>query len=610
MASEPAKEQVKELYSPEDGDCTPWKGEWWTPEHLAYVRQELFCGVVICFAQVPESVAFAYLANVEPHVALHAAWMVGLICSFFGGRPGMVNGATGAFAAIIQTFVKDVDSDEDSGVEYLFPSVIVAGLLMLIVWSLEWYKFIVMVPATVMIGFCNGLAIVIGLAQLHPFQDEDTHDWLGGSELGWMILIMLSAMITMEFMGKVPDNVHGVPLGWLKSIPSSLMAIIVSIILEFVVVRAAAGDKTKTIKDVSEFTEDTAFPYPFFLDNAYDKVVLDSAGFGKIFLQGFLLAAVGVIESLMTQNVVNTLTKSEGDPAKTVAAMGVANVISGFWGGMGGNAMIGLSTINGLSGGKGRLSTVTVALGVMCCIMGGYPVLNFIPVSALAGVMIVVVLHTFKWFSLKMMLAAALPLSVRQLIGIGNVKVQRMDAVVILVVCVVTIVTNLAYAVLAGIVISALQFSYLSGQAVEVKQVSKDTKEIVYAIDGPLFFASNMPFVKKFDYENDPEQVTLLLDAATVFDFSGLDALNTVSKHYADKGKKVTVKNMHSGCASMYYKAHELTAHITYEEMEDMHIEPVGECYAPPALMMSEHVEGGNGTDGTNATLEVEATAV
>jgi len=299
------------------------------------------------------------------------------------------------------------------GLENLFISVMLAGAITMVCAAFKMGRFLTLVPATVMIGFCNGLAIVIGLAQLHPFKDPATHSWKTGTEMTWMLVICISSMLLMEFLPKLPLKVF-------KVIPSSLVAIISAITIEFAIVRPI-GHRTDVIRDVSEFTSDTAFPIPFFVST--DAVSYDLSGIfawaslKQIFTQGILLCLVGSIESLMTSEVVESFVKTPSNGDRTVLAMGVGNIISGFFGGMGGNAMIGLSTVNCLNGGKGRLGPSVTALGIMICVVGAYPVLNFIPVAALAGIMLVVVLHTFKWFSLTMIAAAFLPLSIRKKFG-------------------------------------------------------------------------------------------------------------------------------------------------------------------------------------------------
>jgi len=288
-----------------------------TPE---YITREVLLGITICFAQIPESIAFAYMANIKPAIALHAAWVVGGICSLFGGRPGMVNGATGAFSAIIGTFISSNGTGNNGeGVELLFPSVIVAGILMTIVSALKLSRFITLLPSPVMIGFCNGLAIVIGVAQIHPFKDSETHEWKSGSELVWMLVICITSMLIMEFMPKIPLKIF-------KIVPSSLIAIIVAVVIEFAIVRNT-GSRTNTIRDTSEFTMDTAFPIPFFVKTDafnYDtSKIFEGENLQKIFVQGLLLCCVGTIESLMTSEVVESFLKTPSDGNRTVLAMGV-----------------------------------------------------------------------------------------------------------------------------------------------------------------------------------------------------------------------------------------------------------------------------------------------
>ena len=458
--------------------------------------------------------------------------MIGLVCSVFGGRPGMVNGATGAFAAIVATFLDEptTPGGNGNGVELLFPSVIVAGFLMLGVWALKLDRFMSMLPLPVMIGFCNGLAIVIGAAQLHPFQAPLCVDganatsahgsgrrlaagactstgWKQGAELWFMILIMFSAMGIMEFLPKVPKPVvhhektedhEATPL-WKKclaypamfvlELPSSMISIIVSIALEFAVIRPA-GYHTATIGDVNEFTARDAFPRPFFMEAEYDLSILGTGdAWGRIMYQGLLLCAVGCIESLMTAEVVSDFTKTGHHSGLVVAAMGAGNILSGFLGGMGGNAMIGLSTIACLNGGKGRIAPVATAAGIFICVSAAYTVLNFIPMAALAGIMIVVVLHTFKWFSLPMLLAATLPEKAREsasenaglkatekVLCCGNNgafslkrKVIRSDVIIMVVTTVLVYFTNIVVAVGGGLALSCMAYAWSSAKQIQIR---------------------------------------------------------------------------------------------------------------------------------------------
>jgi len=556
-----------------------------------YVTREVLLGVTICFAQIPESVAFAFMAHVKPHIALHAAWMVGFICSAFGGRPGMVNGATGAFAAIIGTFVTQGGTGNNGdGVELLFPSVMFGGFLMLVVSFLGLSRFITLLPSPVMIGFCNGLAIVIGLAQLHPFTDQKTHEWKSGAELNWMLIICFSSMAVMEFLPKVPLKVF-------KVIPSSLLAIITAIVLEFAVARPI-GHRTDVIGDVSEFTSDTSFPVPFFVKtNAADYdlgKIGTSEGIQKIIIQGILLCAVGCIESLMTAEVVESFCKTPGDGDRTVLAMGVGNMLSGLFGGMGGNAMIGLSTVNGLNGGRGRLGPIVTAFGIMACVMGAYPLLNFIPVAALAGVMLVVVMHTFKWFSLKMLVAALAPKSVRDRLGL-HTKVPRVEVAVIVLVTLLSNWpkgTNIAYAVIAGIAICSIAHAWVAAMAFKVSaSISEEGNIKYYDISGPMYFVTSNRLLKILTPDVDPPCVEVRFDdASSLLDYSAMETLHRIAASYELLEKKVVFKCLCSSTQKMIQKTGHLMKSISYKNEEQvMQPEPV---FGVTPVVAELHQEG------------------
>mmetsp|Transcript_27494 Transcript_27494/g.79015 ORF Transcript_27494/g.79015 Transcript_27494/m.79015 type:complete len:585 (-) Transcript_27494:488-2242(-) len=499
-------------------------------EKLNFVKTEVLLGITICFAQIPESVAFAFMAHIKPPVAIHAAWVVGLICSFFGGRTGMVNGAEGAFAAIIATMIPEpvVPGGNGDGIELLFPSVMVCGALMLLVWLFGLYRFITLVPASVMLGFCNGLAIVIGWSQLHPFQvgHGDHKEWVSGQKMWWMLAEMIIAMLIMEFVPKLPCRAA-------KLLPSSLLAILSSVLIEFALVRNVGG-RTDVIGDVQEFT--LTYPYPFFLHEDYDMSLVTASRAGTILQQGLLLAIAGIVQGLLTTEVVYDFIKTPTNQVAVCLSCGIANIVSGFLGGMGGDAMIGLSTINCLNGGKGRLGPTVTALGIMVCMHGGYPLLNFIPVASLAGVMIVVVLHTFKWFSVPMVIAALLPDSWRAPLRLPQ-KVDRFDMIIVAGVTAMVVLTNLVYAVGAGLALAALRYAWDSSQEFVIEAAAGpagDNK--VYHVHGKLYFGTSMRFHAYFDYAGDPDTVEVVLDSAPA-DYSGHAALAKVEGLYKKESK-------------------------------------------------------------------------
>lgn len=550
-----------------------------------YILKEVLLGVTIGCAQIPESVAFAFLAHIKPPIALHAAWIVGLFCSLLGGRPGMVNGATGAFAAIIATFLPmpEIDGGNGEGIELLFPSVMLAGFLMLGVSACKLSRFILLLPAPVMVGFCNGLAIVIGMAQLHPFTVSvktyntdgtllsTAHEYKQNAELYWMLAITAASMITMEFLPKVPLKIF-------KLIPSSLVAIIVACVMEFAIVRTL-GSRTDTIGDVSKFDASTRFPQPFFVDwfdaTDYDlsKITESWSAIGQIINQGVLLCIVGSIESLMTSEVVESFVKTPSDGERTVAAMGVGNILSGFLGGMGGNAMIGLSTINVLNGGTGRLAPTVTALVVMISIVGAYPILNYIPVAALAGIMLVVVLHTFKWFSLKL-LVNCLPRCGRKHLGTQS-KIPRIEVFVIVLVTLLSIFSNIAYAVIAGVAVCSMAFSWNAGQILEVK-VSKQDGRKVYTVDGPMFFTSANKLKKLLACEDDGfDKVEVWFGYSSLMDYTAIATLHGIAVDYKSAGKTITYNSLNLSSVKIIEKANAMVQAIEFTPTAPMSVQKI-----------------------------------
>ena len=542
-----------------------------------FLKTEILLGITICFAQVPESVAFAFMAHIKPPVALHAAWVVGLICTLFGGRSGMVNGAEGAFAAIIGAMVAvpEIQGQNGEGIELLFPSVMTAGLFMLIIWAVGGDRFIVLMASSIMDGFCCGLAIVIGLSQLHPFQighGAEKHWRPADDPTTWfMVLIMMCSMLTMEFVPKLKFK-------GAKLIPSSLLAIIVAIVIEYAVVRNINCDAshvdsegshsdhnatgtykcaTDVIGDVTPFQFTS--PYPFFLNDDYltnGVYAISASQIPQILMQGLLLAIAGVVQGLMTTEVVTSYVKTPAHTPSIVWSMGVANLLSGFLGGMGGDAMIGLSTINCLNGGRGRLAPTVTALGVMLCTMVAYPVLDYIPIASLAGVMIVVVLHTFKWAKLPMIAAACVPQSWRapinrSLCSCGCFpawlklpeEVDRWEALIIVVVSFLTIQFNLVIGVGVGLVLAALRFAYATSLEtnVVVTRGAAPGATKRYAVQGKLFFGSAMRFHTFFDIDNDPEEVVLELNEKPT-EYSAIDALSRVSALYQAQNKTLRIE--------------------------------------------------------------------
>jgi SulP family sulfate permease len=478
-------------------------------------RTDILSGLTVALALVPEAVAFAFVAGVEPLVGLYAAFMVGLITAVIGGRPGMISGATGALAVVMVSLVAE------HGVEYLFATVVLMGIIQVIVGLLRLGKFIRMVPYPVMLGFVNGLAIVIFLAQLNTFKITDENgqsQWLQGDILYIMLGLVVLTMAIIYFLPKLT-----------KSIPSSLAAIVV---VSLIVI--GLGLESRTVGDMASIAGGLptfSIPsVPFTLETL--MIILPYA---------LILAAIGLIESLLTLSLIDELTETRGRGNKECIAQGVANTTTGFFGGMGGCAMIGQSIININSGGRGRLSGISAALFLLAFILFASDLIEIIPLAALTGVMFMVVIGTFEWSSLKIM---------------G--KIPRSDAFVLVLVSAVTVVTDLAIAVIVGVIVSALVFAWKHAKHINVKIYEGKMGGKIYELHGPLFFAAVNNFHDLFDPENDPDDVVVEFQHSRVMDHSAIEAIDTLAERYLNAGKRLHLRHLSADCRKLLHKAGDL----------------------------------------------------
>ncbi|NRB24627.1 SulP family inorganic anion transporter [Shewanella sp.] len=487
-------------------------------------RADLLSGLTVALALVPEAVAFAFVAGVDPMVGLYAAFIMGLITALIGGRPGMISGATGAMAVVMVALVAE------HGVAYLFAAVVLAGMIQVSFGLLKLGKFIRIVPYPVMIGFVNGLAIVIFLAQLGQFQSPDINGvmaWLPQDQLVLMIGLVALTMSIIHFLPKLTT-----------AIPSSLVAIVtVTLLVVFLeldtrtvldFLKSMSGDENATI----------AGSLPSF---SIPAVAFNLETLYIILPYSLILAAVGLIESLLTLTVIDEMTNTRGKGNKECIGQGVGNITSGFFGAMGGCAMIGQSMININSGGRGRLSGVTAALTLLGFILFGSAMIEIIPLSALVGVMFMVVLGTFEWASFKVMR-----------------KVPKHDAFVIILVTVVTVFTDLAFAVFVGVIVSALVFAWEHAKHINV-EISEDANGWkVYKLNGPLFFGSVADFLELFHNNTDPDDVIVDFQNSRVCDHSALDAIDTLADRYVASGKKLHLRHLSNDCKQLLHKAGDL----------------------------------------------------
>ncbi|WP_373635683.1 SulP family inorganic anion transporter [Yoonia sp. SS1-5] len=499
-----------------------------TPGRL---RVELLSGLTVALALVPEAVAFAFVAGVEPLVGLYAAFIVGLITAVFGGRPGMISGATGALAVVMVSLVAV------HGVEYLFATVVLMGLIQIFVGLMRWGKFIRLVPHPVMLGFVNGLAIVIFLAQLGQFQVPGTaesagHGMANGEWLSGMPLYLMLGLValTMAIIWLMPRLTTFVPA------PLAGIAIVAAIVIGF-------GLDTPLVGDLASI--EGGLP-PFHIP----VVPLTWETFEIILPYALILAAIGLIESLLTLNLVGEMTGQRGGASQECLAQGAANTVTGFFGGMGGCAMIGQSMINVKSGGRTRVAGIAAALFLLAFILFASGLIEQIPLAALVGVMFMVVIGTFAWNSLTILR-----------------KVPRTDAFVTILVTIVTVATDLATAVVVGVIVSALAYAWQN--ATRIHAIKRDSRTEagaqVYEIQGPLFFGSADGFTEIFDVQNDPDVVIVDFAASRVADQSALQAIEAVAQKYEDAGKVIQLRHLSRDCHRLLSNA----GHLVVDSDDD-----------------------------------------
>ena len=488
----------------------------WMDEGFTFgrLRIELLSGLTVALALVPEAVAFAFVAGVNPLVGLYAAFIVGLITALFGGRPGMISGATGALAVVMVALVAQ------HGVEYLFATVVLMGLLQIFAGVMQWGKFIRLVPHPVMLGFVNGLAIVIFLAQMTQFKVPGSvvsnghgmtgGEWLSGGPLYMMLGLVMATMAIIWVMPRIT-----------KFIPAPLagIGIVAAVVIGFGMDVPRVGD----LASISGGLPTWHIP----------MVPLNWATLEIILPYAVILAAIGLIESLLTLNLVGDMTGKRGGASQECIAQGVSNTVTGFFGGMGGCAMIGQSMINVKSGGRTRVAGIAAAVFLLLFILVGSSVIELIPLAALVGVMFMVVIGTFAWNSLTILR-----------------KVPKMDAFVILLVTVVTVMEDLAVAVVVGVIVSALAYAWNNARRIHAttRESASEKGAKVYEINGPLFFGSSDGFTELFEVETDPDAVIVDFKDSRVVDQSALQAIEAIAGKYEAMGKRIQLRHLSRDC--------------------------------------------------------------
>ncbi len=516
------------------------------------IKNDILSGLTVSLALVPEAIAFSFVAGVDPKVGLYAAFMMGLITAVIGGRPGMISGATGAVAVIFAPLVAMVvaagheaglsaDAIVESSLGYLFAAVILMGIIQVVFGVLRLGKFIRLVPHPVMLGFVNGLAIIIFKAQFSQFT-------VGGKLLSNGPLMVMCGLILLTMLISIylPKLTKAVPATLVGIVTVTLAGIfindtnpgLVRTVLDFV------QDSNSSITTIKAGLPSFNIPaIPFSLEAL--KTILPFA---------FLAAAVGLIESLMTLTLIDELTESRGRGNKESIGQGIANIANGFFGGMGGCAMIGQSIINIRGGGRGRLSGITAALCLLGFVVFGSSLIEQVPLAALVGVMFMVVIGTFEWSSLR-------------LVG----KIPASDAIVIVIVSIVTVVADLAIAVLVGIIVSALVFAWDHGKVMHAVRKKIDGRTH-YHLEGPLFFGSVTSFKNLFDFKKDKEHVVIDFTESRIWDHSGIEALQNITERYGQQGKKLHLLNLSKDCQLLLDKAESIVELSVIEDLDWHHI--------------------------------------
>lgn len=511
-------------------------------------KNDILSGLTVALALVPEAVAFAFVAGIDPLVGLYGAFMMGIVTALFGGRPGMISGATGAMAVVMVHMIAKGNEVGDAlatpitnlGLQWLFITLLIVGGIQIAAGVFRLGKFVRLIPHPVMMGFVNGLAIVIFLAQLGLFKENvnGNMEWMTGSTMYTMLALVALTMAIMWGLPKLTEK-----------IPSALVAILV--------VAAITIFGGIDVSTVGSFIRDGGGEglqggLPTFQSQIFAMFSTVGEHWPLIISTAFILAAVGLIESLMTLNLVDELTETRGSGNRECVAQGSANILNGLFGGMGGCAMIGQSIINVESGGRGRLSGTVAAIALLMFVLFAAPLIEQIPIAALVGVMFMVVIGTFAWSSFRII----------------N-KIPRADAFVLIAVSAITVYMDLAIAVIAGVIISALVFAWKNATMIRARKRMKDDNTKVYEIWGPLFFGSIQNFNEKFDPRNDPDNVEIDFIESKVSDHSGIEAMKGIANKYLDLGKSIKFTHLSPECKILLMKANPKFAEVIEESIDD-----------------------------------------
>ena len=521
------------------------------------IKDDTFAGITVSLAMIPEVVAFAFVAQIDPLVALSGAFIIGLITAVFGGRPGLISGAAGAVAVIFVTMISQghakgmlMDTPIDNmGYYYLLAAVILMGCFQIGAGLLKLGRFVRLIPHSVMMGFVNGLAIVIFIAQVKMFthkeatvSPEGVKSYINIAMNGSELYIMLGLVgLTMSIIWLLPKLT--------KKIPAALTAILVT---TGIVIFGGVDVSTVGSYIIEGGGNGLSGEFPTPNTELWQNLPINLDTFMFILPYAFLAASVGLIESLMTMNLVDELTETRGNGNRECVAQGAGNIVSGLFGGTGGCGMIGQTVININAGGRGRVSGIVMSLTLLTFILFTDKYIEQIPIAALIGVMFMMVIETFAWSSFRILR-----------------KIPASDAFVLIVVSVVTVLFDLAIAVFVGVIISALVFAWENAKKIRARKRIKEDGTKVYEIWGPLFFGSISAFNEKFDPKNDPKMVEIDFVEARISDHSAIEAIFALVEKYQAQGKTIKLKHLSEDCKVLLYKSSPIFKGVIEEAIDD-----------------------------------------
>ncbi|MDF2379692.1 MAG: SulP family inorganic anion transporter [Candidatus Gracilibacteria bacterium] len=494
-----------------------------------YFKNDFLAGITVALALIPEAIAFAFVAGVSPIISLQTAVVIGLVAASITGRPGMISSSTAAIAIILAPLIAQY------GLEYLFATVILIGVIQIMMGVFKLGKYTSIIPHPVVLGFLNGLAIVIFFAQWAQFKRDGI--WLPTPDLLIMLGFVGLTMLIIHYFPKIT-----------KAVPSSLVAI-ATLTLISVILSKNGIYSLETVQDFAGIELKGGLP-SFYIP----QITISWEVLQVIFPYAFIASLVGLTEATLTLRVIDEMTDTKGKTNKEYFAQGLANVVNGFFGGMGGDAMIGQSIVNIKSGGRTRLSGLVAAIALMMFIMFASPLVNAIPLASLVGLMFMVVISTFKWESLKY-----------------GKNIPREDFIVIIAVSLITIFQDLATAVIIGVLLSTVMFAWKKGKKMYVNTMTGNDGSKIYKINGVLFFGSVLNFKSLFTIKEDPKKVVLDLKYAKVMDYSALEAINSIAEKYKLAGKKLIVTRPGESCKQLLKDAERITSIVIDHSHDPTH---------------------------------------